>query len=416
MVAEPRTKWWKGTRMSAGTLCGVAVVLCIMAAILGADSSTARPSHRSPLDASDVGRSTPAASCTTTHRPVDGAGACSPDTHRWVPGTCSERASTCTAPVPAAAPDPATTTLPPTSTTSTARTAPATAPPPAPTSVGAAAHADSGPCGGAPAPIASPSGSWSCTFDDEFNATSLDTTHWQPQLTSTSGYSTGMGSRVCYVDSPDTITEADGYLNLSVVRSPSTYCHGLGGMGAFTQYEGGMVSSYQLFSQKYGFFETRAAMPPVSGAGLQESLWLYPENEKLYGSWPDSGEIDYAEFYSDLPDADVPVTHYPGSSSDPNANIGACTVPGATTAGQFNTYGLSWTPTTITAYFNGVACMTDTYGPYVARPDVAPQPFDQPFFLAFTSALGVGNNKFEPATTPLPSTTRIDWVRVWQSS
>ena len=225
-----------------------------------------------------------------------------------------------------------------------------------------------------------------------------------------------MGTQVCYVNSPRTITESNGYLNLSVVRGPSTYCHGLDGLGSFTQYEGGMVSSYQLFSQKYGFFEARAAMPPASVPGLQESLWLYPENQKLYGPWPDSGEIDYAEFYSDLPDADVPVTHYPGSSNDPNASIGACTIPGDATAGQFNTYALSWTPSTITTYFNGVACMTDTYGPYVTSPDVAPEPFDQPFFLAFTSALGIGNNKFVPGTTPLPATMHIDWVRVWQSS
>jgi hypothetical protein len=41
--------------------------------------------------------------------------------------------------------------------------------------------------------------------------------------------------------------------------------------------------------------------------------------------------------------------------------------------------------------------------------------FDQPFFLAFTSALGIGSNKFVPGTTPLPATMRIDWVGVWQS-
>jgi hypothetical protein len=59
--------------------------------------------------------------------------------------------------------------------------------------------------------------------------------------------------------------------------------------------------------------------------------------------------------------------------------------------------------------------MTDTYGPYVTNPDLAPEPFDQPFFLAFTSALGIGNNRFVPGTTPLPATMHIDWVRVWQS-
>jgi hypothetical protein len=51
----------------------------------------------------------------------------------------------------------------------------------------------------------------------------------------------------------------------------------------------------------------------------------------------------------------------------------------------------------------------------VTSPDAAPEPFDQPFFLAFTSALGMNNgDSFEPGTTPLPATMRIDWVRVWQ--
>ena len=92
-----------------------------------------------------------------------------------------------------------------------------------------------------------------------------------------------------------------------------------------------------------------------------------------------------------------------------------CSIAGDTTAGQFNTYALSWTPTTITTYFNGVPCITDVYGPYVTSPDTAPEPFNQPFFLAFTSAFGMnGNDSFEPGTTPLPATMKIDWVRVWQ--
>jgi hypothetical protein len=98
------------------------------------------------------------------------------------------------------------------------------------------------------------------------------------------------------------------------------------------------------------------------------------------------------------------------------ANIGECTIPGDATAGQFNNYALSWTPTTITTYFNGVACMTDTYGPYVTSPDVAPEPVDQPFFLAFTSALGVGNNKFAPGRRRSLRRCTSNWVRVWQSS
>ena len=102
-----------------------------------------------------------------------------------------------------------------------------------------------------------------------------------------------------------------------------------------------MVTSYQLFSQRYGYFQARAKLPAIDLHGLQETLWLYPENETLYGPWPDSGEIDYGEFYSSFADADVPVVHYPGSTNDPNANdTGGCTIAGAPTAGQFNTYAL----------------------------------------------------------------------------
>jgi beta-glucanase (GH16 family) len=182
---------------------------------------------------------------------------------------------------------------------------------------------------------------------------------------------------------------------------------------ALAWYEGGMVSSYKIFSQQYGYFQARAEIPASTAKGLQETLWLYPENETLYGPWPDSGEIDYAEFYSNYPNNDIPDVVYPGSSNDPNAQADDCVIAGQSPTGQFHTYALSWTPTTITTYYDGVACMTDVYAPYVTSPDVAPEPFNQPFFLAFTAALGVGSDV--PGTaTPGRATTKLDWVRVWQ--
>ncbi len=177
---------------------------------------------------------------------------------------------------------------------------------------------------------------------------------------------------------------------------------------------GGMVITYQKFAQEYGFFETRASMPPTDFPGLQETLWLYPEDETLYGPWPDSGEIDYGEFYSEYPNNDVPAVHYPGSGSDPNAESNNCVIAGSTTTGQFHTYALLWTPTTLTAYYDGKACITDVYAPYVNSPDTAPEPFNQPFFLNLTAALGSTNgDQYRPGQTPLPATMQIDWMRVW---
>ncbi len=64
-----------------------------------------------------------------------------------------------------------------------------------------------------------PSGTWSCTLDDEFNGTALDTTKWAPQLTQFSGYTTGT-TKPCYVDNSQTISESGGTLNVSVIRLP----------------------------------------------------------------------------------------------------------------------------------------------------------------------------------------------------
>jgi hypothetical protein len=45
-----------------------------------------------------------------------------------------------------------------------------------------------------------------------------------------------------------------------------------------------------------------------------------------------------------------------------------------TTPGSgFNTYGVLWTPTTITTYFNGMSCFADVYRPHVTNPDTAPR-------------------------------------------
>ncbi|HEX4162026.1 MAG TPA: glycoside hydrolase family 16 protein [Acidimicrobiales bacterium] len=278
----------------------------------------------------------------------------------------------------------------------------------------AGAATGSSTCAGATPPVAAPTGPWTCTFDDEFNASSLDTTKWQAMTTAGSGYRTGpFGSYVCYVNDPRTIAEAGGYLNLSVVSNgKSVGCHNFS-----TKYLGGMVYSSGLFDQEFGYFEVRAAMPAQTTPGVQETLWLFPEDQKLYGRWPDSGEIDFGEFYSEYPNNDIPIVHYPGSKNDPNATNNYCTQTGVTTAGQFNTYAVMWTPSTITAYFNGVPCFTDNYWHYVKWPDKAPEPFTQPFFLNLTQALGNGSgNTFKASTTSLPATTKVDWVRVWQYS
>jgi beta-glucanase (GH16 family) len=241
-------------------------------------------------------------------------------------------------------------------------------------------------------------GSWTCTFDDEFNGTSLNTSNWQPQVTAASGYVNG--ATACYEDNPQTISVSGGYLDLTALQVAPFTCPD-GSSSFTTSYEAGMVSTSGLFDQTYGAFEVSAKLPPSVVEGLQETLWLYPQN-LTYGAWPASGEIDFAEFYSEYPDLDVPYIHYSQSSTDLNATSYDCLM----NQGAFNTYGVDWTPTSITIMDNGQPCLVD-------YPTTGSEPFNEPFFIALTQALGVGTNNFTPGVTELPATTQIDWVRAW---
>jgi beta-glucanase (GH16 family) len=269
-------------------------------------------------------------------------------------------------------------------------------------------------CGGEVLPPKPGGGSWTCTFDDEFDPSTGDpntlSSWWVPQVSATSGYTTGpVGDQVCYVNSPDNIAVSGGALHLTVRQESAPFSCG----GMTTQYTGGMVSTWHTFSQTYGRFEARALLPSATVAGLHEALWLYPQN-LTYGAWPASGEIDFSEFYSSNPSSDIPFIHYnydPSTvnwSTSTNETSTSCPI----SYGKYNNYAVTWLPGKITITVNGKTCLVDNYIPDDGL--VSPQPFDQPFFILLTQALGVAPDAFNPSTTPLPATLSVDYVRAWQ--
>jgi beta-glucanase (GH16 family) len=154
-------------------------------------------------------------------------------------------------------------------------------------------------------------------------------------------------------------------------------------------------------------------LPQTTLAGLQETLWLWPVNDTFYGSWPGSGEIDLSEFFSQYATSDIPYLHYlfDPSTTNPATNTNVNTKLCPINLSQYNDYAVTWDPGTITITINGQTCMTDNYQPSNVS---SPAPFDQPFYIALTQALGVQSNAFNPFRTPLPATTSIDYVRVWK--
>lgn len=247
-------------------------------------------------------------------------------------------------------------------------------------------------------------GNWICTFADEFAGKSLNRLKWLPQTTSASGFHSG---KECFVDSPNNIAVSGGYLNLTVRREAKPFTCASPRGNYNTQYTSGMVSTWDKFSQAYGRFEIRAKFPSAKVAGLQSALWLYPQ-KLTYGGWPSSGEIDIAETYSKYPDRAIPFVHYNQATNDRTVTNNYCMIR---SLGSFHSYVAEWTPTTITIKYDGAICTVHEWNP--AAPLVKPAPFDQPFIVILTQALGIGENAFNPSTTPLPATTQVDYVHVW---
>lgn len=256
-------------------------------------------------------------------------------------------------------------------------------------------------CGGGSYPKPG-GGVYQCTFSDEFNGKSLDSTRWWVQTTAASGFHPGPE---CFVNTSNNIKVAGGYLSLTVRRERAPFTCSSPAGNYVTNYTSGMVMTWGKFAQAYGRFEVRAKFPAATAVGLQESLWMMPQTPK-YGAWPRSGEIDIAEHFSIYPAHAAPYVHYVANSYDPNVTNGGCRI----TEGDFHRYVLQWTPSSIQISFDGTTCINDAWNP--AAPLVKPQPFDRPFVVALTQALGVGANA-PTAATPLPATTQVDYVRVW---
>jgi hypothetical protein len=65
---------------------------------------------------------------------------------------------------------------------------------------------------------------------------------------------------------------------------------------------------------------------------------------------------------------------------------------------------VEWSPTRIEILINGVSCLVNTSG------DPA---FNKKYIVAVTQGMGTDSNSYI-GTAPLPATTDVDYVKVWQ--
>lgn len=237
---------------------------------------------------------------------------------------------------------------------------------------------------------------YTLTFDDEFNSfsaspngsgTTWETKYWW------GGRS--LGTNDYYLDSsvgglgetPYSIKNGA----LDIHAQPTT--PGLQAAGVTQTFTTGQIDTHNSFSQEYGYFEMRAQ---VSNAyGTNNAFWLMP----MSGPWPP--EIDVTEVLGRDPKTDFMTNHT--DSTNPTSYGGTTTAGGDLSQG-YHTYGLMWTPTTLTFYLDGVARYT-----------TATQPDEhQPMYLLAT--LGVGGSwPGNPDPSGYSADMKIDYIRAYSS-
>ncbi|MDD5370492.1 MAG: glycoside hydrolase family 16 protein [Anaerolineaceae bacterium] len=252
-----------------------------------------------------------------------------------------------------------------------------------------------------PAPfiLSGPAQSWSLTFADEFNTTTLDPSRWTTCYWWDDHGCTNAGNHELEWYQTENVSIRDGALHLEAKKQSLT-----GSDGNSYAYTSGMLTTGRgsqnlsepvRFAFQYGYAEIRAKAP--GGKGLWPAFWLLPADNT---SKP---EIDVMEIIGDQPGVVNMSFHY--LSLDGTAGRVANTCVASNYTGDWHIFAVDWEPGSIAWYVDGVECWRYA--------DAAHLPAKSMYLLI---NLAVGGDWPGPpdANTVFPSDFSIDYVRVWQ--
>lgn len=250
-----------------------------------------------------------------------------------------------------------------------------------------------------------PSGAtWTQTFNDDFNGTSLDTTKWDPN-------SWGIPANDSELQgySPSEITVANGIATLRAEKKDINY-HNSDGSAVVKHYTSGFMATERKWTQRYGYFESRLSW--TKGRGLWPAFWTVADINHPSPSggsvWPP--EIDILEAWNGSSDTSGPSTYHTGNAygvNYPSAGGGLSgwdnSYPSVSDpTSNYHTYGLDWEPGYMTFYLDGVAVYTTT------------NQTDHSNAMYMILNLAIDNPN--PPDTNGPWYMYVDYVNAWQKS
>lgn len=263
---------------------------------------------------------------------------------------------------------------------------------------------------------------------DEFDGSSLDTSHWNMELGDGAAYPEisggwwgwGNDEQQCYMSSPSNVRVADGLLTISAKHQPATPCvnyniyTNVSHETSRTAWTSAKITSASKKAFKWFedgspvYVEARVQAPSVS-SGRAPGFWFLPSPPSPYGRWPDSGEIDVGKHAS----------HGPAQLDPSHGSNGGSSAAPAAAPGEFHVWAIEWAPTYIAWILDGQEVHRSPSSEWhsAAAPDKVGAPFDQPFYAIFNLAIDGVACPVNQTCAPLdPSTSHfnVDYIRAWK--
>ncbi len=235
-------------------------------------------------------------------------------------------------------------------------------------------------------------------WQDNFDAATLDLKTWSHDV------NTDCGTPPCawYNQEvqqyfPANTKLVNGELVITATKQPT---------GAKWPYHSSRILTQGKYEFTYGHVEARIKVP--SGRGTWPAFWLLSD-QKRFGPWPLSGEIDILEWVGNKPDEVLGTIHY---GNTPGQSIFSSEIykpGGRPVADEWHTYAIEWSANEISWFYDGYKFFTRT------RADISPQawPFTHDFFIILNLAVG-GTLGGAVSPSDFPAEMRVDYVRVYK--
>jgi beta-glucanase (GH16 family) len=247
------------------------------------------------------------------------------------------------------------------------------------------------------------SSGWNLTWSDEFNGeegSAVDSSKW---VLETGGNGWGNDELEYYTSRSKNASQQAGNLVIRVFDEKYT-----GADGVSRNYTSARLKTQGKFSQAYGRFEARIKIP--RGQGIWPAFWMLGDDIDKIG-WPTSGEIDIMENIGKEPNIVHGTIHGPGYNGANGIGSSFALPVDQRFADDFHIYAVEWEPEAIRFYVDDHLYATRTPADL---PKGSKWVYDHPFFLLLNVAVGGGWPGNPDATTVLPQTMLVDYVRVYK--